>query len=289
MTGDECKRRSRRRLLRALGAGVTALAATNAGAAQEGDAAVLFADQTSDGVAIRIAAVRTAIDVTYTVRSLDTGRTLAEGTFNAGTRRRGVTIRLDELIERDQTLSISLSRPDADAPLTSDTATVSVLGDTSGQTVENATDGRASNETTSNETTAGNATADEIIEGDEQDAADADGQGAFGDEESDANARDAATDESDGEEENDEEQADSGTPGFGIGTALATLGGLAYALDRRVGDDDPEQSSASPASQAQQDADERGSSSPRSQAHEDADERNSSIPRSTSSHEDADE
>ncbi|GAA0678150.1 hypothetical protein ACFQDG_04435 [Natronoarchaeum mannanilyticum] len=237
MTGDERERRSRRRLLRALGAGLTGLAATNAAAAQEGDAAVLFTDQTIDGVAIRIAAVRTAIDVTYTVRSLDTGRTLAEGTFNAGTRRRGVTIRLDEQIERDQTLSISLSRPEDGSPLISDTAEVAVLGDTSEQTGANATAERTPNEIANDETTDGNATVDEVVEVDEQDAADADGQGALSDEESDVNGRDADTPEADEEGENEDAPADSRTPGFGVGAALASVGGLAYALARRPGDD----------------------------------------------------
>lgn len=211
MTGDDRGRRSRRRLLRTFGAGLTALAATNAGAAQEGDAMVLFTDQTIDGVAIRIAAVRTAIDVTYTVRSWDTDRTLAEGMFNGGTRRRGVTIRLDELIERDQTLSISLSRPESGSRLIADSAEVSVLGDTSEQTSENATDGRTTNETAPDETGGDNVTADEVVEVDE---------------------RDAVTSEAD-----EKEPADSGTPGFGVGPALATVSGLAYALARRSGDD----------------------------------------------------
>jgi len=292
--GGADERCSRRRLLRATGAGLPVLwvGAANAGAAQEGDAAVLFADQTSDGVAIRIAAVRTAIDVTYTVSSQETDRILAEGIFNAGTRRLNVTIRLDERIERSQTLSISLFRPDGDAPLTSDTAEVSVLGDTSGQTIGNATDGQASNETTNEETAGDNATAAEVVEGDERDAeaqsassprsqahedadgaeTDADGERALGDEESDTDGQDPDTAESDDAEENDTGPSGSETPGFGVGTALASLGGLAYALDRFVGGDAAEQSSASPASQAQQDADERNSSSPRSQAQQDADE-----------------
>jgi len=226
MTGDDRRRRSRRRLLRSLGAGLTALAATNAGAAQEGDAAVLFTDQTTDGAAIRIAAVRTAIDVTYTVRSLDTDRILAQGTFNAGTRRRGVTIRLDELLERDQTLSISLSRPNGGATLTSDSAEVSVLGDTNG----NATDGRGLNGTATDETAGDNATADEVVEVDERDGAesDVDGQGALSGGETDPNGRDADSTEADREE-----QSSSELSGFGIGTALASFGGVAYALDRR--------------------------------------------------------
>jgi|GEM_PF-4727872 len=236
--GERC---TRRRLLRAAGAGLTVLGVADTGAAQEGDAAVLFADQTSDGVAIRIAAVRTAIDVTYTVRSQDTDRILAEGVFNAGTRRRNVTIRLDERIERSQTLSISLFRPDTDAPLISDTAEVSVLGDTSEQMNENATDGQASNQTTNDEPDGDNATAAEVVEVDEQDAdgaeTDADGEDALGDEESDTNGQDADTNEVDDAEENEAGPSGSGTPGFGIGTALASVGGLAYALDRFVGAD----------------------------------------------------
>jgi len=230
MTGDDRRRRSRRRLLRALGAGLAAYAATNAGAAQEGDAAVLFTDQTIDGVAIRIDAVRTAIDVTYTVRSLDTDRILAEGVFNGGTRRRGVTVRLDELIERDQTLSISLSRPEDDSPLITDTAEVSVLGDTSGQTNENASEGRRLNETATDETGGDNATAGEVVEVDEQDDAesDVDGRGSLADGEGDGIARD-----DDATAADREEQSGSELSGFGIGTALASIVSLTVALGRR--------------------------------------------------------
>ncbi len=222
MPADESDRCSRRGLLRATGTGLTALGIAGTGAAQEGDAAVLFADQTSDGVAIQLAAVRTGIDVAYVIRSQDSDRTLAEGTFNAGTRRRNVTIRLEERIERDQTLSISLSRLDDGSPLVVDTAAVTLLGE---QADSDAADGPVSNETATGETSGSDATADDVVEVSEPDAVD---------EVSDLNERDA-TDEDD--EVDGEEPTDSGTPGFGVGTALASVGGLAYAFARRSGAD----------------------------------------------------
>ncbi len=220
MPADESDRCSRRCLLRAIGTGLTALGIAGTGAAQEGDAAVLFADQTSDGVAIQLAAVRTGIDVAYVIRSQDSDRTLAEGTFNAGTRRRNVTIRLEERIERDQTLSISLSRLDDGSPLVGDTAEVTLLGE---QADSDAADGSVSNETATGETSGSDATADDVVEVSEPDAVD---------EVSDLNERDAADEDA---ETDGEASADSGMPGFGVGTALASVGGLAYAFARRSG------------------------------------------------------
>jgi PGF-CTERM protein len=118
----------RRTLLRAFCGGLVGTATIAPGIANspESVATATFDDQTTDGRTVLVAVVRTSVDATYTLTTVDHAITFAKGELPAGTDVEGFTVSLDRPLTRDRVLKFALYPSGGGSVLAKDTARVTL-------------------------------------------------------------------------------------------------------------------------------------------------------------------